>query len=103
MICNGYKRATHYKNISVLFPADPEGVGFFAVCGHRYHFPAPRRGHVGFAFSVQFKPISCHGSRARGATYRLVQPIRPSPLLWQDRHQLRCHAHEHDSPQGELF
>lgn len=87
----------------MLFPADSEGGGFFALCGHRYPFSAVGGGHLDTTFSVQFKPLSCHGSRARGATDRLVQPFCPPPLLWQNRHQLRCYAHEHDTTQGEIF
>lgn len=95
--------AAYSYHIAVLFPADPEGGGFFTLCGHGYPFPAASGGHLGLAFSVQLKPASCHGSRARGATHRLVQPLCPSPLLWQDGRQLRRHAHEHDSTQGEIF
>lgn len=87
----------------VCFPADPEGGGFLALCGHRYYFSAAGRGYLGPPFSLQFKPISCHGSRTRGATHRLVQPFCPPPLLWQNRNQLRDHAHEHDTPQGDIF
>lgn len=87
----------------LCFPADPEGSGFFALCGHRYPFSAAGRGHLGPPFSVQFEPVSCHGSRARGATHWLVQPFRPPPILRQNRHQLRGHADEHDTPQGEIF
>ncbi len=102
--CNNYTFAKcPHEFFVVCFPADPKGGGFFALCGHRYPFSAAGRGHLGPPFSVQFEPLSCHGSRARGATHRLVQPFCPPPLLWQDRHQLRGHAHEHDPPQGEIF
>lgn len=43
-------------------PADPHGVGFFALCGHRYNFSAASGGYLGPPFSLQFEPISCHGS-----------------------------------------
>lgn len=85
------------------FPADPEGRGLCALRRHRYPFPAACGGHLGPPFSLQFEPISCHGSRARGASHRVVQPLCPPPLLWQDGHQLRGHAHEYDTSQGEIF
>lgn len=92
-----------YNIYFLCFPADPEGGGFVALCGHRHPFSAASRRRVVTSFSVQYNPLSCHGSRARGAKDRLVQPFCPSPLLRQNWHQLRCHAHEHDTTQGEII
>lgn len=88
---------------AVCFPADPEGGGFFALCGHRYHFSASSGGYLGSPFSLRLKSVSCHGSRTWGGSHRMVQPLCPPPLLWQNRDQLRGHAHEHDTSKGQIF
>ncbi len=100
---NIYTNCAHKCFCVLFFLADFEGGGFFALRGHRYPLSAAGGAHLGSFVSFQFKPASRHGSRTRGASHRLVQPLRPSPLLRQDGHQLWGHAHEHDEDEEHIL
>lgn len=91
------------SNLCFCSPAHPKGGGFSSLRGLGHLVPPACRRSVVPASSLQRYPAGRHGAGARGATHRLVQPLRPPPLLWQDGHQLWSHAHEHDTHQGHIL
>lgn len=76
--------------------AASEAGGLCAVRGHRCAVPAAAGGRLELSVPVQQQSGGSHVPGARGATHRLVQPLRSTPVLRPDRRQLRSHAHEHD-------
>ena len=77
--------------------------GLRGLCGLGHHLPAACGQVVVFSDALQFYSVGGDGSGARGATYRLVQPLCTPPLLRQDGYQLRGDAYEHDPDEESIL